>query len=186
MNQKQTYTHTSAAQKVLWKAELLGLMKADRVLVGYISMLDTALFYSDGIRSEVGLAEGRPQLVAYRDPILPKFVVIVCEVLKRRDELTSTSMEHAMAEITLYAQVSHFNDEPIVNLVVSPHQSDPVVFLTHTTGWGSSKLVATTVGLNDLLDQFPGQAENVLTQISFVTDVIEDSHLLRKQRRGAA
>jgi hypothetical protein len=186
MNQTHNHTHVSAAQKVLWKAELLGLMKANPVLMGYVPMLETALFYSNDLRSEVGLTEGQPQLIAYRDLILPKFVVVVCEVLRRHDEITSAAIEHAMAEITLYAQVSHFNDEPFVNFVVSPRDSEPVVFLTHTTGCGSSKLVGTTLGLNGLLDRFPGQVENILTQISFVTGAMEDSRILNKQKRGVA
>jgi hypothetical protein len=78
-----------------------------------------------------------------------------------------------MIEITLYAQVGHFNDEPFVNWVVSPKASAPVVFLTHTSSSGSRKLVTTTVGLNELLDHFPRKVENILTQMSFITGVMQ-------------
>ena len=186
MTRKTNYAYVSAAQKVLWKAELSSLMLDHAVLADCVSMLDSAMFFSNDLRCELAPVAGQPQLLAFRDPVLPKFVVVIFEVLQHHYEITSTAIEHAMIEITLYAQVSSFNEEPFVNLVVSPDGTEPVVFLTHTTGRGSSKLVATTVGLNDLLDQFPGQAENVLTQISFVTGVIEDSHFLRKQTRGAA
>lgn len=173
MADKPNYAYVSAGQKVLWKAELRSLMEADAVLAGHVPMLDTALFLSEGLRSDSALVEGQPQLVAYRDPVLPKFVVIIFELLKKHDEIGCTVIEHAMIEITLYAQVSRFNDEPFVNWVVSPKASAPVVFLTHTSSGGSRKLVTTTVGLNDLLDQFPRQVENLLTQMSFITGVMQ-------------
>lgn len=184
MTHKQEEAYISAGQKLLWKAELRGLMDADAVLADYVSMLDTALFFSQDLRSDLGLTSGLPQLIAYRDPVLPKFIVVVFEVLKQHGEITSTAIDHAMIEITLYAQVSYFNDEPFVNFVVSPTASAPVVFLTHTSGCGASKLVTTTVGLNDLLDHFPGQTENVLTQMSFVVGVMQDAQKRMKQNGG--
>jgi hypothetical protein len=185
MTRKPNYAYVSAGQKVLWKAELRSLMEADVVLAGHVPMLDTALFFSKDLHSHGALVEGQPQLIAYRDPVLSKFVVVIFELLKQHDEIGGTVIEHAMIEITLYAQVSHFNDEPFVNWVVSPKASAPVVFLTHTTGCGSSKLVTTTVGLNDLLDHFPGQTENVLTQMAFVIGVMQDAQTLIKQNGGA-
>jgi hypothetical protein len=148
-------------------------MEPDAVLAGHVPMLDTALFFSKDLNSHGALVEGQPQLIAYRDLVLPKFVVVIFELLKQHDEIGGTVIEHAMIEITLYAQVSRFNDEPFVNWVVSPKASAPVVFLTHTASSGSRKLVTTTVGLNDLLDHFPQQVENILTQMSFITGVMQ-------------
>lgn len=173
MTRKPNYAYVSDGQKVLWKAELHSLMEADAVLAGHVPMLETALFFSKDLHSHGALVEGQPQLIAYRDPVLPKFVVVIFELLKQHDEIGGTVIEHAMIEITLYAQVSHFNDEPFVNWVVSPKASVPVVFLTHTSSSGSHKLVTTTVGLNELLDHFPSQVENILAQMSFITGVMQ-------------
>lgn len=186
MTHKPNYAFVSTGQKVLWKAELRSLIETDATFATYVPMLDTALFFSQNLRSDLGSVNGKPQLIAYRDPLLPKFVVVVFEVLKQNEDISSTAIEHAMIEITLYAQVSQFNDEPFINFVVSPTDNEPVVFLAHTSGFGSRIQVMTTVELNDLLDHFPHQAENVLSQISFVTGVLQDAKMLGQRTGGTS
>lgn len=175
MNHTHPYAIVSAAQKVLWLAELRSLMQSDPVLIAYTNMIDSALFFSDKLRAECLVGIGEPQLIAYRDPVQPKYVIVVFQVLKQHGEIGTTQIDHAMVEITLYAQASQINDEPYVNFVVSPEAHKPVVFLSHTSSSGSATLTTTTIGLNDLLDQFPRQVENLLTQMSFITDVMQDA-----------
>ena len=184
MNHTPTYAIVSKAQKVLWRAELRSLMQSDPVFDAYTDMIDSALFYSDGLRAERLIEGCEAQLIAYRDPAQPKYVIVVFQVLKRHSEINTTQIDHAMVEITLYAQASQINDEPYVKFVVSPEAHKPVVFLNHTACCGSEALITTTIGVNDLLDQFPRQVENLLTQMSFITTVIQDDEFLSQRERS--
>lgn len=167
-----TYAQVSEAQKVLWRAELWELMQSEQNLAMYECMIDGALFFTADAQPVSSLGLGASQLIAYRDLVQPKYVIVVFEVLKQQGEIGISSINHAMVEITLYAQASLINDEPYVSIVISPDDQAPIEFICHATGCGSAIVNTTTVVLNDLLDRFPQQVENILTQISFVTSLM--------------
>lgn len=166
------YAQVSEAQKVLWRAELRKLMQSEQNLAPYVSMIDGALFFTADAQSESSLGFGAAQLIAYRELVQPKYVIVVFKVLKQHGEIGTSSIDLAMVEITLYAQASMINDDSFVNLVVSPNDQAPVDFICHATGCGSAVVNTITLGLNDLLDRFPQQVENILTQISFVAGLM--------------
>lgn len=167
-----TYALVSDAQKVLWRAELREAINSEPTLAQFSGMIDGALFFTADTKSVSPRGLDTNQLIAFRDLVQPKYVIVVFRVLKQQSEIGISSINHAMVEITLYAQASLINDEPYVNLVVSPDDQAPIEFICHATGCGSAIVNTTTVGLNDLLDRFPQQVENVLTQISFVTGLM--------------
>jgi hypothetical protein len=167
-----TYALVSDAHKVLWRAELRELMQSEPKLGQHSDMIDGALFFTTDARSVPSFKLGEAQLIAFRDPVQSKYVIVVFRVLKKQGEIGTSSINHALVEITLYAQVSRINDEPYVNFVVSPEDQLPIEFICHATGCGSAIVNTTTVGLNDLLDRFPQQVEKILTQISFVTGLM--------------
>jgi hypothetical protein len=89
-----------------------------------------------------------------------------------------------MVGITLYAQVARLNDATYINFVVSPDDHEPVEFIGHAASHGSKVLQTTTIGLNDLLDRFPRHVENILTQMSFVTGVMQDTESMTSGMGG--
>jgi hypothetical protein len=167
-----TYAQVSEAQKVLWRAELREVMQSEQNLAPYVNMIDVALFFTADAQSVSSLGLGAAQLIAYRDLVQPKYVIVVFKVLKQHREIGTSSSDHAMVEITLYVQANLINGDPYVNLVVSPNDQAPIEFICHATGCGSAIVNTTTVGLTDLLDRFPQHVENILTQISFVTGLM--------------
>jgi len=172
MTHTPSYAAVSEAQKVLWRTELRDLMQSEPITAQYIGMINGALFCTADARSVASITLGNPQLIAFRDPVQPSYVLVVFRVLQRHGEIGTSRINHALVEITLYAQANRINDDPYVNLVVSPDDHAPVEFICHITGCGSAVVNTITVGLNDLLDRFPQQVENILTQISFVTGLI--------------
>ncbi len=167
-----TYAQVSEAQKVLWRAELRALMQSEQNLAPYVNMIDGALLFTADAQSVYSLVLGAAQLIAYRDLVQPKYVIVVFDVLKQHHEIGANSINHALVAITLYAQASLISGDPYVNLVVSPNDQAPIEFICHATGCGSAIVNTTTVGLNDLLDRFPQQVENILTQVSFVAGLM--------------
>lgn len=172
MNHTPTYGQVSDAQKVLWRAEVRELMQSEEISSQYTGMIEGAFFCTEDARSVPSLKLGHAQLIAFCDPVQPRYVLVVFRVLQHHGEIGTSSINHALVEIMLYAQASRIDDEPYVNLVISPGSHTPIEFICHTTGCGSAIVNTTTVGLNDLLDRFPQQVENILTQISFVTSLI--------------
>ena len=172
MTHTPSYAVVSEAQKVLWRTELRDLMQSEPISAQHIGMINEALFCTTDARSVASIVLGNPQLIAFRDPAQPKYVLVVFRALQHHGEIGASSNNHALVEITFYAQASRINDDPYVNVVVSPDNHSPVEFICHATGCGSAVVNTTTVGLNDLLDRFPQQVENLLTQISFVTGLI--------------
>lgn len=172
MSHTPSYALVSDAQKVLWRAELRELMQAEPSLIQFNGIVDAAIFCTADARSASSVHMGSVHLIAFRDLLQPKYVLVVFRVLQQHGEIGAYSINHASVEIMLYAQANGINDAPYVNVVVSPDDHSPVEFICHTTGCGSAIVNTTTVGLNDLLDRFPQQVENILTQISFVTGLM--------------
>lgn len=147
-------------------------------------MIQDAMFFSDNLRTKSIAGIGGSQLIAYRDPMQPKYVLVVFQLVARHGEIGSTHIDHAMMELILYAQANQFDSEPFVNFVVSPDAHKPIAFLSHSARCGFETLTTTTIGMDDLLDQFPHQVENLLTQMSFITTVMQDNESLFRRDRS--
>lgn len=161
---------------------LVPIMASDPLLSMYQNLLSMEHVFLTNLRNVENLDKptqqwpgGKKHLVALHIESTGRYAVLCFEVLMAEISGASVGLETLVIELNLYSHISTFNGEPTVVHVVSPNDGRPIRY-RHHLGRANASCAFETVDISiaDLVERFPGQVENILEKILFISEVIFD------------